>query len=165
MTNTSAPFMTSIDQQTIVDKQKAELYMQLYPYASEDFLSSMDATTYSNVLATHIENLQSQLTSLFKIVANHTHVVPPHVHGVINHSVTTPVSQITEIPIQSPSIAWSFTKTPLVQNTTGSAWNLAGNFQIEGLPSEGMLITSKRRALPLPKTLTITLPPIYTAGI
>lgn len=163
--NTSAPFMLNLSQQNIVDKQKAELYMQLYPYASEDFLSSMDATTYSEVMALHIDNIHKQLESLAQIISKHTHNIPPHGHSVVGHSTALPVPLTTLVPIQSSSIKWTAVKCPTVQNTTGSAWNLAGNFKVVGLPSEGMLITSERRALPLPLTLTITLPPIYTAGL
>lgn len=163
--NTSGIFMTSLNQQMIVDKQKAELYMQLYPYASEDFLSSFDAVTYSGAMALHIENMHAQLVKLFEIVAAHTHDIPPHIHGVINHSKTTPTPLRTLVPMQSPTIVWVPSPCPVVVNTTGSVWNLAGNFMLPGLPSEGMLTTNLRRATPLPLTLTITLPPIYTAGL
>lgn len=163
--NTSGAFMTSISQQTIVEKQKAELYMQLYPYASEDFLSSLDSYLYSQNLALHIDNMHKQLEMLMQVLSKHTHNIPPHIHGVINHSTTTPTPLTTLAPIQASSIKWSTVKCPTVQNSTNSPWNLSGNFKTTGLPSEGMLITSERRALPLPLTLTVTLPPIYTAGI
>lgn len=163
--NTSGVFMTDLSQQNIVDKQKAELYMQLYPYASEDFLSSMDATNYSEVIALHINNVHKELERLMQIISKHTHNIPPHGHSVVGHSTALPVPLTTLVPIQSSTIKWTVVKCPTVQNTTGSSWNLAGNFKVTGLPSEGMLITSERRALPLPLTLTITLPPIYTAGL
>ena len=160
--NTSAAFMTDLSQQKIVNKQKAELYMQLYPYASEDFLSSWDATMYSEVMALHIDNIHAQLESLAAVIAAHTHSIPPHAHSMQGGQ---PVPLITLVPMQASSIKWIRVKCPTVQNSTGSTWNLASNFKVVGLPSEGMLITSERRALPLPLTLTVTLPPIYTAGI
>lgn len=160
--NTSAPFMTSFSQQNIVDKQKAELYMQLYPYASEDFLSAWDATVYSDLIALHIENIHAQLETLAATLASHSHNIPPHAHA---NQGTSPQPLTTLAPIQAVNIKWTPSKCPVVFNTTLSSWNLIGNFKIIGIPSEGMLITSARRALPLPRTLTLALAPIFTAGI
>lgn len=164
MTNTNAPFFTNLNQQSIVDKQKAELYMQLYPYAAEDFLSSFDAYTYGENMKLHITNLQKQLERLFEVVANHSHTIPPHVHGVINHSLTTPIPLTTLVPIQKPMIKWISTPTPIPVNKTGSEWNIAGNLIAPSIPSDGMAITAMRRAKPLELTLTVVLPPILAAN-
>lgn len=166
MTNLNAAFFTNLNQQSIVDKQKAELYMQLYPYIAEDFLSSKDATVYGDVMKLHIMNLQSQLTRLFEILSTHTHVIPPHVHQGA-HGTTSPQlgPLISQVPIQKPTIVWSMRETPIPINTTGAVWNLAGNFVVPGLPSDGMAITSNRRSLPLPLTLSVVLPPILAASV
>lgn len=165
MTNLNAPYFTNLQQQNIVDKQKAELYMQLYPYAAEDFLSSYDAQTYGNVMKIHIENLQKQLTRLFEVVSNHTHPILPHTHGVINHSTTTPVELTTLAPNQKPLIKWTTTVVPIPVNKTGSVWNISGNFIAPSLPSDGMAEVAKRRARPLELTLEVVLPPIFTANV
>lgn len=166
MTNVNASFFTNLTQQNTVDKQKAELYMQIYPYIAEDFLSSKDATTYGNTMQTHILNLQEQLTRLFEIVSNHTHVIEPHVHQGA-HGLTSPQTTLcsTIQPTQKPIIKWSMRNPPIPVNSTGAVWNLGGNFVIQGLPSDGMSLAGTRRAKPLPLTLTIVLPPILSASI
>ena len=165
MTNLNAAYFTNMQQQNIVDKQKAELYMQMYPYAAEDFLSSFDAQTYGNNMKLHIDNLQAQLSRLFEIVSNHTHTIPPHAHAVQGHSIALPVPLITQVPIQKPSIKWMKTEVPIPVNKTGSTWNISGNFIAPSLPSDGMALTAKRRAKPLELTLEVVLPPIVTANL
>lgn len=166
MTNINAAFFNDLSQQSIVEKQKAELYMQMYPYMAEDFFSSFDNQTYGNVMKTHIDNLQAQLTRLFEVVAKHTHTIPPHIHMTgKEYTPTMPTPLITLAPVQSGAIKWSAVSTPIPQNTTGAVWNITGNFKIPGLPSDGMLRESERRATPLPLTLTVVLPPILTAGL
>lgn len=166
MTNLNAAYFTNMQQQNIVDKQKAELYMQLYPYAAEDFLSSYDAQTYGNNMKMHIENLQSQLSRLFEILSTHTHPVPPHVHQGA-HGVTSPQLSplITLVPVQKPAIKWIKMATPIPVNQTGSVWNIGGNFITPSLPSDGMALAAKRRAKPLELTLEVVLPPIVTANL
>lgn len=158
----SALFMTDLKQQNIVDKQKAELYMQLYPYIAQDFLSSADSKIYSDSINAHIQNIHKQLQRVMKVLANHTHATQPHSHAMQG---SQPVVCRTLKPNQSSNIVWNEIKCPTVNNTTNCKWNIANNRAITGLPSEGMLQGTLRRALPLPLTLTTTLPPIYSAGI
>lgn len=162
MTNLNAPYFTNLQQQNIVDKQKAELYMQLYPYAAEDFLSSYDAQTYGNVMKVHIDNLQKQLSRLFEVVANHTHNILPHSHS---NEGAQPVPLITLVPNQKPLIRWTTTVVPIPVNKTGSVWNISGNFIVPSLPSDGMAEVANRRARPLELTLEVVLPPIFTANV
>lgn len=168
MSNMNAPFFTSLSQQQIVDKQKAELYMQMYPYAAEDFLSSYDAMTYGANMQLHINNMQAQLRRLFDILSTHTHTLPPHMHMEQGDGKPTSTEMgplITLPPMQKAIIKWLLTTPPIPANTTGSVWNIGGNFAITGVPSDGMLKTSLRRAQPLLLTLEVVLPPILTANI
>lgn len=169
MTNLNAAYFKNMQQQNIVDKQKAELYMQLYPYAAEDFLSSFDAQTYGNNMKMHIDNLQAQLSRLFEIVSTHTHTMPPHIHMVNKEGAPTSpelVQPFTSlIPVQKPSIKWIKTEVPVPVNKTGATWNIEGNFVSPSLPSDGMNLTAKRRAKPLQLTLEVVLPPIVTANL
>lgn len=163
--NTNGIFFKDTTQQSIVDKQKQELYMQLYPFIAEDFLSSMDAKTYSDVMEVHIQNIQTQLEKLFNLISNHTHPIQPHIHiAPSSGGPTSPASLVTQLCTGSAKISWIKSKTPITQNTTGSIWNIKGNFVIEGLPSDGMAIVGKRRASPLPLTISLVLPPILNAS-
>jgi hypothetical protein len=65
MTNTSAPLFFDLEQQSIVDKQKAELYMQLYQYAAEDFLTTADSNLFSTLMVQYVCELpEFSLTDL-----------------------------------------------------------------------------------------------------
>lgn len=162
MTNLNAAYFTNMQQQNIVDKQKAELYMQMYPYAAEDFLSSFDAQTYGNNMKMHIENLQQQLSRLFEIVSTHTHNIPPHAHSS-NGAQLVPL--FTLIPNQKASIKWMKMEVPVPINKTGAVWNIEGNMITPSLPSDGMALAAKRRAKPLELTLEVVLPPIITSNL
>ena len=168
MTNLNAPYFTTLQQQDIVDKQKAELYMQLYPYAAEDFLSSYDAQAYGNNMRLHIDNLQKQLSRLFEVISTHTHTMPPHIHMVSKEgSPTSPelATLTTLVPNQKSLIKWVTTVVPIPVNQTGSVWNIEGNFIMPSLPSDGMAMIANRRAKPLELTLEVVLPPIITANV
>lgn len=162
--NNNALFFSNKTQQDLVDKQKQELYMQLYPFIAEDFLSSLDAKTYGENIDLHIQNIQIQLDKLFNLISTHTHPILPHIHiAPSGGGPTTPTSLVTELCFTSSNIVWMKTATPTPQNTTGSLWNIAGNFIIEGVPSDGMVTLGYRRAKPLILTEAMVLSPIMKA--
>lgn len=161
MTNTSAVLFFDLEQQSIVDKQKAELYMQIYQYAAEDFLTVADANIYSEMKFLYMTSVELQLDRLMKILAAHQHVVPPHIHQGA-HGPTSPWTGQTMPPTTASSIMWNPIAKPKVQFTTGATPNLVANFVTPGLASEGIISPGLRRTLPLPLTTTITLPPLLT---
>jgi len=161
MTNTSAPLFTDTHQQTIVDKQKAELYMQIYKYAAEDFLTTADASLYEMNLLQYLTSVELQLTRLFTILATHTHMMAPHVHPFAGSGTVLPsVPQPTFPPVQSASIVWTQQVKPKLKFTTKVPPNLGMNYVITGAASEGILSPGLRRALPIPLTLKPTVPPV-----
>jgi hypothetical protein len=163
MTNSSAPLFFDLEQQSIVDKQKAELYMQIYQYAAEDFFTVTDANTYSMLMVQYMTSLEMQLDRLMKVLAAHTHMLPPHSHQGV-HGPTSPWIGATLTPITAPAIQWVPLYKPQVSYTTGTTPNMSGNFVAPGVASEGIISPGLRRAMPLPKTLEITLPPVLTGA-
>lgn len=161
MTNTSAVLFYDLEQQPIVDKQKAELYMQIYQYAAEDFLTVKDANTYSMLMTQYMTSLEMQLDRLMKIIAAHQHIVPPHTHQGV-HGMTGPWSGPTMKPITAPAMQWVQLAKPQVTFTAGVTPNITANFVTPGIASEGILSPGLRRTLPLPLTTTVTLPPVLT---
>jgi len=74
-------------------KQKADLYMRIYQYASEDFASIPDLNNFAkDVLAWaqsveyRMQELGAQLNSHTHELTPHFHKIPDHVHHVIPHS-------------------------------------------------------------------------------
>lgn len=159
MTNTSAALFFDLDQQTIVDKQKAELYMQIYQYAAEDFLTVKDANTYSILMTQYMTSLEMQLDRLMKIIASHQHTVPPHMH-MGAHGPTSIWTGITLTPLTASAMQWVPVVKPQVTFTAGVTPNIAANFVTPGVASEGIISPGLRRTLPLPLTATVTLPPV-----
>ena len=159
MTNTSAVLFFDLEQQPIVDKQKAELYMQIYQYAAEDFLTVKDANTYSILMTQYMTSLEMQLDRLMKIIAAHQHIVPPHVHQGV-HGTTGPWTGLTMKPVTAPAIQWVPLAKPQVTFTAGVTPNITANFVTPGVASEGIISPGLRRTLPLPLTTTVTLPPV-----
>ena len=157
--NTSAPLFTDLTQQSIVDKQKAELYMQIYQYAAEDFFSNADMNGYNQRLVQYLVSLELQLDRLMKVVATHKHIVPPHMHQGA-HGPTSPWTGSTTPPLTGSSMVWTPLDKPLLAFTTGATPNLTMNRIVKGTTSEGGVATGGRRALPLPITLLPTIPPV-----
>lgn len=160
--NSSFPLFTDITQNNIVNKQKGELYMQLYPYMSEDFFSTADSNIYSLELKEWMLSVDEQLKTLMELLSKHTHSIPPHSHPGGQGS---PIPLITIQPDVSPAIRWTAAPKPSINNTTGSVSNYTGNFSIVGIPSEGSAVLGLRRAKQLPITLTTTLPPVLTDSL
>ena len=164
MTNTSAVLFYDLDQQPIVDKQKAELYMQIYQYAAEDFLTVKDANTYSILMTQYMTSLEMQLDRLMKIIAAHQHIVPPHNHlGV--HGPTGPWTGLTMNPVSAPAMQWVQLAKPKITFTAGVSPNITANFVTAGVASEGIISPGLRRTLALPETLKVTLPPVLTGSL
>ena len=164
MTNTSAPLFFDLEQQSIVDKQKAELYMQLYQYAAEDFLTTADSNLYSTLMVQYMTSLEMQLDRLMKILAAHTHIVPPHMHQGV-HGPTSPWSGPTMAPMTASAIKWVSISKPKITYNAGVTPNLSANFVTPGFASEGIISPGLRRTLALPETLKVTLPPVLTGSL
>lgn len=162
MTNTSAVLFFDLEQQSIVDKQKAELYMQIYQYAAEDFFTVADANMYSTLMQQYMTSLEMQLDRLMKIMASHQHIVPPHMHQGV-HGPTSPAISTTLVPITASAMQWMPLAKPTATYTAGVTPNMSANFVTPGAASEGIISPGLRRTLPLPLTTTVTLPPVLTS--
>lgn len=161
MTNVSAPLFTDTTTNSIVDKQKAELYMQIYKYAAEDFLTTADANMYELNLLQYLANLEIQLTRLFTVVATHTHMMSPHIHPIAGPATCLPnIPQPTLPPVQAGAITWTQLVKPKLKFTTKTTPNFAMNYTVPGVSSDGALSPGLRRALPIPITLKPSIPPV-----
>ena len=141
---------TDPEQIAIVDKQKAELYMQIYQYAAEDFLSTADANSYAIRLTEYFAGVETQLTRIFSMIATHTHM------GA--HGMTSP-------PLTGPSFSWIPVKQPVLLFTTGVKPNLFNNYAIPGTAYEGAPTFGLRRSMPVKILARPTLPPILTSTV
>lgn len=177
MLNTSAPLYADNRFEKEMKKQEAELYARLYPMAAEDFVAHPDLKKFVTETLTCFQGLQKQLTTLFRLVSHHTHVVPPHTHQIPPHThattapgaptgpnmggnVTLPSPLTTNPPVESGTISWVDVPGPTFINTTGSIPNLEGNRIIIGPSATGPLITGKRRMKVDPALSSVTLLPI-----
>ena len=92
-----------------IERAKAELYMQLYPYAAEDFQSIPDALTFADEVIAWAEELEAQAVAQGEALAEHTHEITPHTHSIPYHTHTVmPHTHITTSP-GSPTT----TETPM----------------------------------------------------
>lgn len=150
-------------------KQVAELYMQVYQYAAEDFPSHPDLLRYIEDLTRWMISVDERLAKQMEIISSHTHKIPPHTHGVIKHSITTPAPLITLVPTQSGIIKWSPVNYPIFKNTTLTLPNLTGNKITMSSASEGSSLPTIRRQMPTPLSLVPKLSPVLqdslTGGI
>lgn len=177
MLNTSAPLYADNRFEKEIKKQEAELYARLYPMAAEDFVAHPDMKTFVSGTISCLQAMQKQLTSLFKIVSQHSHVIPPHIHNITPHTHTTtvpgaptgpniggfttlPTPLTTNPPTESGTIIWTDTPNPQFTNTTGSVPNMEGNRIIVGPSAVGPLITGKRRMKVDPALNSVTMLPI-----
>ena len=138
----------------------AENYMQMYQYAAEDFTSHPDVQRCIMDLTNWMISVDSRLTQQMGIISSHTHSIPPHVHGVINHSMTTPTPLTTLVPVQSSAIKWSPIDYPIYLNTTLTEPNYIGNRVVISAASEGSILPTLRRMKPIPETLIPKLSPV-----
>lgn len=178
MINTSAPLFVNDQFEVAMKRQQAELYTRMFSLMAEDFVTNTDIQNYVKLLTQCITGMQEQLDTLFMIISNHTHNVPPHTHPIIPHThissapgspsspntvgiVTEATPLQTQTPTESGSIKWNTITSPEIINTTGVIHNLEGSSVIMGPSLEGPLVTSKRR-MKTPEVLntTKTIPPI-----
>lgn len=141
-------------------KLVAEMYMQLYQYAAEDFTTHPDMNRYILDVTAWMRSVDERLTRLMELLSTHTHKIPAHTHGVIGHSTTTPVPLTTLVPIKSKLIKWSAINYPIYKNTTLTEPNMSGNFITTSSASEGSALPIIRRMKPLPLTLRPKLSPV-----
>lgn len=143
----------------------AETYMQLYQYAAEDFPSHPDLQRFINDLRVWMVSVDQRLAQQMALISSHTHVIPPHIHGVINHSTTTPTPLSTLVANNSKAITWSPVKYPIFMNSTMTIPNYGGNYILTSSASEGSILPKIRRALPIPITLLPKLSPVLTDAL
>lgn len=183
MINTTAPLFQSDTFEVTMKRQQAELYTRMFALMAEDFVTNTDIQNFLRLLNQCVTGVQEQLDTLFMILSNHTHNVPPHTHPITPHThicppaggpsspniaglVTMGVPLATNIPTESGSIKWNSIPIPEIINTSGSIHNLEGSRVIIGPSLEGPLVTSKRR-MKTPEVLntTKTIPPILKGSL
>ncbi len=157
--NLNANAFVSKTQNDYSKKLIAENYMQTYQYAAEDFTSIPDILRYIQDLTNWMISLDQRLATQMKILSTHTHKIPMHTHGVVNHSVTTPVVLTTLTPIQNKAIKWSAINYPVYINTTLTEPNISGNKITTSTASEGSSLPIIRRLKAIPITLIPKLSP------
>ena len=147
----------------------AETYMQIYQYAAEDFTTHPDIKRFITDLTSWMKSVDQRLAQQMQLISTHQHQIPPHIHGVINHSTTTPTPLTTLVPTNSSSIRWSPITYPIYINTTLTEPNLIGNKIVTNVASEGSALPTIRRLKPISKTLIPKLSPTLkdslTAGL
>ena len=141
---------TDPEQISLVDKQKAELYMQIYQYAAEDFLTTADANSYSIRLTEYFVSLETQLIRILSMISSHTHM------GA--HGMTSP-------PMTGSTFAWSPLRKPTLIFTSEVKPNLYNNYVVPGTAYEGAPSFGLRRSMPLRILTKATLPPILTTTV
>lgn len=133
------------------EQRRAELYMRIYKYMAEDFVSTKDFATFEAKMYAWMQSIELRLQKLFTIVSNHTHPLIPHVHTIVPHFHTStapgnptspniplgPVANGTRTEISTPYtiakpneqaiIKWQIGTVPKFINTTGTIPNLTGN--------------------------------------
>lgn len=160
----SAAFLNQ-SQNDFSKKIIAETYMQLYQYAAEDFPTHPDLQSFILELRLWMASVDQRLTQQMALISSHTHVIPPHIHGVIKHSMTTPTPLTTLVPNSSKAIVWSPVKYPLFINTSLTVPNMGGNKVSISVASEGSILPTIRRLLPIPATLIPKLSPVLSDAI
>lgn len=159
-TNLNSNAFTDVTQNDYSKKLIAENYMQIYQYAAEDFPSHPDIQRYITDLTNWMRSVDQRLAQQMALISSHTHTIQPHVHAVINHSITSPTPLITMVPIQSKAIKWSAINYPIYINTTLTEPNISGNRVIINTGSEGSILPTIRRMKPIPITLVPKLSPV-----
>lgn len=158
--NLNSAAFTSETQNDFSKKILAETYMQIYQFAAEDFTSHPDIRRFIQDLTSWMKSVDQRLAQQMKLIASHQHQIPPHMHGVINHSITTPVPLTTLVPSNSASIRWSPITYPIYINTTLTEPNLTGNKIITNVASEGSALPTIRRMKVIPSTIIPKLSPV-----
>lgn len=158
--NLNANAFINETQNDYAKKIVAETYMQLYQYAAEDFTTHPDMNRFIMDLTNWMRSVDQRLTNLMNLISTHTHQIPPHTHGVINHSVTTPMPLTTLVCNTSSAIKWSPITYPIYINTTLTIPNMSGNNITISTASEGGILPQIRRTKPINLTLMPKLSPV-----
>ncbi len=149
MAGLGSVLFTDLEQHTIVNKQKAELYMQIYQYAAEDFLTLVDANTYNQTMTAYLTSVELQIERLMTTIAAHNHIDS-------KGGGTSP-------PLNAAMIKWVSQTKPSLKYTSGATPNILNNKVVVGTPLEGAPTIGPRRSKPIELLLTQTLPPMMTA--
>lgn len=157
--NLNAGVFLNQTQNDYAKKLVAENYMQSYQYAAEDFPTHPDLARFIGELTAWMASVDTRLAVQMGLISTHTHTIPPHIHGVIQHSTTTPTPLTTLTPTAGSAIKWSPIKYPIFLNTSGVLPNLVGNRIMINMASEGSIIPTIRRLKPIPITLIPSLAP------
>lgn len=138
------PFSSGTNSQG-AEQKRADLYMRLYKYAAEDFVSTKDFTIFEAKLYAWMQSIEIKLQSLFTVVSNHTHPLVPHTHTIVPHvhisaspgqpTSPNPIGIITNPSTphiiaksaQSAGMLWRLGNVPKYLGTTGTIPNLIGN--------------------------------------
>lgn len=157
MTNLNSMAFLDTTQNSFADKSKAEMYMQIYKYAAEDFTTIPDVETFiANLTAWQI-SVDKRLQQQMQLISTHVHRIPPHSHP---GGKGGPIPLITLVPNTSSAIKWIAIPYPVYINTTLTIPNRVGNFVTVSLASEGSAIPRVRRAKPIDLTLVPLLSPV-----
>ncbi len=71
---------------SLMAKQKAEMYMDIYQYIAEDFSAVSDSKLYEQKVETWGNEVERKLTALGGALRKHTHPITPHTHIIPPHS-------------------------------------------------------------------------------
>ena len=105
---------------------RAEQYTRMYKWMAEDFSSTNDTLVLSKNILAWAKSVEKRLTKLGHLVANHTHMIPPHSHIGAGPQVG---GFKTFIPVSAAQLTWEGIKEPFknIENTTGAKSNIQGN--------------------------------------
>lgn len=174
-------------QNTIVDQQRAELYMRLFQYVSSDFANNQDIKTFAQDVIRWAKSVETRMKQFEKDlnvhthkIPAHTHQVPPHTHQILPHShptawgpsgpniptptdagtlTTTGVNQVFDSIKPTRELVWREGQVPNVyQNTSGAITNLNNKVTV----SSGIIGDSnphQRRSTILAKATIPNIPP------
>jgi len=88
-----------------MQKQRAELYMEIYQYAAEDFSAVSDSKIYEQKVETFCNEVERKLTALGSALRKHTHPITPHTHSIPQHThPETPHTHISSAPGSTTSV-------------------------------------------------------------
>ena len=180
---TESAILIDSEQNTIADKQRAELYQRVYKYAAEDFVSHPDLKAFAQDVLRWMKAVESTLEKTHQAIASHKHIIPPHAHRMPPHNhfssggptssnmgayMTMPTPITTPIPNNPTAIRWSKVspiKAP--GNTTGTQSNMSQNRVSAGIATTGDVQTgSTMRRMKTPSILAApALPPYMSLSI
>lgn len=178
---------TDLQQGTIVEQQRSELYMRLYHLCAQDFVNNQDMLIFCQTLLAYLQALEERLTELSTRLSSHTHEVPPHTHTVPPHThlimphshptawgpsgpnipsptdtgtlVVTNASPTFPTLIPTQDVTWKPVTVPTTYvNTSGTLTNPNNKVMI-GTSIHGSALPHQRRSTPDPLSVTPSVPP------